>query len=702
MPIQVASSSDEERLRRLRNIGIIAHIDAGKTTTTERILYYTGKTYRMGNVDEGTTVTDWMVQERERGITIQSAAITSEWRGYQINLIDTPGHIDFTAEVQRSLRVLDGGVVVFDAVAGVEPQSETVWRQANRYGVPRICFVNKMDRTGADFWRTIDMIRERLGAKPVTVQYPIGSEDLFAGMVDLITRQAWSFPESLGTNPQEIPIPDELVASVEAARETMIERIAETDEALTTKFLEGEEITDDEMRAALRAATIANKLVPVLCGTALRTKGVQLLLDAVLAYLPSPLDIPAVRGTNPDSGEEEERPPDLNAPVSGLVFKIQTDPFIGRLAYVRIYSGVMQTGQMLQNSTRDRKERIGRLVKIYAEKRDEVSELRAGDIGAIVSVKQTYTGETLCDPAAPIVLEAIDFPDPVVSVAVEPKTKADQDKLANAMQRLAEEDPTFRIKVDADTGQTLISGMGELHLEVLVDRMQREFGVQAHVGRHQVAYRETISRKVEMETRFVRQTGGRGQFAHIIVQLEPLPRGSGFEFVDKVTGGAIPKEYIGPVGHGMRDSMENGVLGGYPLVDIRATLVGGSFHEVDSSDFAFRIAGSMALREGAEKAGPVLLEPVMRIEIVVPETSTGDVIGDLVARRGQITGLEMHSFGLQAVKGTVPLAEMFSYATNLRSVTQGRGTFTMEFDHYDVLPGERARTILGLGSKNPV
>ena len=587
--------------------------------------------------------------------------------------------------------------MVFDAVAGVEPQSETVWRQANRYGVPRICFVNKMDRTGADFWRTIDMIRDRLGAKPVAMQYPIGSEDLFAGMVDLITRQAWSFPESLGTNPQEIPIPDELVAAVEAARETMIERIAETDEALTTKFLEGEEITDDELRAALRAATIANKLVPVLCGTALRTKGVQLLLDAVLAYLPSPLDIPAVRGTNPDTDQEEERPPDINAPVAGIVFKIQTDPFIGRLAYVRIYSGVMQTGQMLQNSTRDRKERIGRLVQIYAEKRDEVTELRAGDIGAIVSVKQTYTGETLCDPAAPIVLEAIDFPEPVVSVAVEPKTKADQDKLANAMQRLAEEDPTFRIKVDADTGQTLISGMGELHLEVLVDRMQREFGVQAHVGRHQVAYRETITRKVEMETRFVRQTGGRGQFAHVIVELEPLPRGSGFEFVDKVTGGAIPKEYIGPVGQGMRESMENGVLGGYPLVDIRATLVGGSFHEVDSSDFAFRVAGSMALREGAEKAAPVLLEPVMRIEIVVPETSTGDVIGDLVARRGQISGLEMHSFGMQAVKGTVPLAEMFSYATNLRSVTQGRGTFTMEFDHYDVLPGEKARTILGSG-----
>jgi elongation factor G len=697
----MVSLSDEERLRRLRNIGIIAHIDAGKTTTTERILYYTGRTYRMGNVDEGTTVTDWMVQERERGITIQSAAITSNWRGYQVNLIDTPGHIDFTAEVQRSLRVLDGGVVVFDAVAGVEPQSETVWRQANRYGVPRICFVNKMDRIGADFWRTIEMIRDRLNAHPVAVQLPIGAEDLFSGMVDLITRQAWSFPDSLGANPREMAIPDDLTAAVEAARETLIERIAETDEALTTKFLEGEEISADELRAALRAATIAGTLVPVLCGTALRTKGVQLLLDAVVDYLPSPLDIPAVRGVNPTSGEEEERPPDPNAPVAGLVFKIQTDPYIGRLAYVRVYSGVMQTGQMLQNSTRDRKERIGRLVQIYAEKRDEVSELRAGDIGAIVSVKQTFTGETLCDPAAPVVLEAIDFPEPVIAVAVEPKTKADQDKLANAMQRLAEEDPTFRIKVDADTGQTLISGMGELHLEVLVDRMQREFGVQAHVGRHQVAYRETITRKTEVETRFVRQTGGRGQYAHVIVQLEPLPRGSGFEFVDEVVGGAIPKEFIAPVGQGMRESMENGVLGGYPLVDIRATLLGGSFHEVDSSDFAFRVAGSMALREGAEKAGPVLLEPVMRIEVVAPETSTGDVIGDLVARRGQIGGLEMHSQGMQAVKGSVPLAEMFGYATNLRSSTQGRGTFTMEFDHYDVVPGERARVILGLGTQSP-
>ncbi|MDQ1300514.1 MAG: elongation factor, partial [Chloroflexota bacterium] len=668
-------------------------------TTTERILYYSGRTYRMGNVDEGTTVTDWMVQERERGITIQSAAITSEWRGYQINLIDTPGHIDFTAEVQRSLRVLDGGVVVFDAVAGVEPQSETVWRQANRYGVPRICFVNKMDRTGADFWRTVDMIRDRLGAHPVAIQIPIGSEDLFAGMVDLMSGKAWAFLEALGANPQEIPIPDDLAQQVKESRDLMIERIAETSEALTTKFLESEEITEEELRGALRAATIAGQLVPVLCGTALRTKGVQLLLDAVVDYLPSPLDIPAVRGTNPNTDLEEERPPDPNAPVSGLVFKIQTDPFIGRLAYVRIYSGVMQSGQMLQNSTRDRKERIGRLVQVYADKRNETTELRAGDIGAIVSVKQTFTGETLCDPAAPIVLEPIDFPDPVISVAVEPKTKADQDKLANAMQRLAEEDPTFRVKVDTDTGQTLISGMGELHLEVLVDRMQREFGVQAHVGRHQVAYRETILRKVEIEMRFVRQTGGRGQFAHVIVQFEPLPRGAGFEFVDKVAGGAIPREYISPTAQGIRDAMENGVLGGYPIVDVRATLVGGSYHEVDSSDMAFRIAGSMALREGAEKAQSALLEPLMQVEVVAPETSTGDVIGDLVARRGQIGGLEMHSLGMQAVKGHIPLAEMFGYATNLRSATQGRGTFTMEFDHYEVVSEERARQVLGVGKR---
>ena len=686
---------DEARLRMLRNIGVIAHIDAGKTTTTERFLFYTGKTYRMGNVDEGTTVTDWMVQERERGITIQSAAITSEWRGYQINIIDTPGHIDFTAEVQRSLRVLDGGVVVFDAVAGVEPQSETVWRQANHYGVPRICFVNKMDRTGADFWRTIEMIAERLGAYPVAVQLPIGSEDLFQGMVDLIARKAWTFPGALGANPVEIPIPAELVEKAEELRELLVERIAETNEDLTLKFLEADEISEDELRAALRAATIAGKLVPVFCGTSLRTKGVQLLLDAIVDYLPSPLDIPSVRATNPVTEQEEFRPADPTAPAAALVFKIQTDPYIGRLSYVRVYSGVLQTGQMLQNSNRDRKERIGRLVQVYAEKRQEVSELRAGDIGAIVGLKQTFTGETLCDSSAPVVLETIEFPDPVISIAVEPKTKTDQDKLANALQRLAEEDPTFRVRVDEQTGQTLLSGMGELHLEVLVDRMQREFGVQAHVGRLQVAYRETITRKVQVEHRFVRQTGGRGQYAHVIVDFEPQERGKGFEFVDKVAGGAIPKQFIPAVGHGIRESMDNGLLAGYPLVDIKATLVGGSFHEVDSSELAFKIAGSMALREGVGRGDAVLLEPVMRLEVVAPDTSTGDVIGDLVARRGQIAGLEMHSVGMQAIKGTVPLAEMFNYSTNLRSATQGRATFTMEFDHYDVVPTERMRQITG-------
>jgi elongation factor G len=688
--------SDEERIRRLRNIGIIAHIDAGKTTTTERILYYTGKTYRMGNVDEGTTVTDWMQQERERGITIQSAAITSEWRAHQLNLIDTPGHIDFTAEVQRSLRVLDGGVVIFDAVAGVEPQSETVWRQADRYGVPRICFVNKMDRPGADLERTIRMIEDRLQAKPLAVQLPIGAEAGFQGMLDLLTRKAWTFPDSLGENPVEVAIPDELQEPFTRARDALVERIAETDESLTTKYLEGEPISEDELRSALRTATISGKLVPVLCGSALRTKGVQLLLDAVVDYLPSPLDIRPVRGVNPATGLDEQRAPDPRAPAAALLFKIQTDPFIGRLGYIRVYSGILQTGTMLQNANKDHRERLGRLVQVYADKRVDVSELRAGDIGAIVGVKRTFTGETLCDPASPIILEMIEFPQPVISVAVEPKTKADQDKLSNALQRLAEEDPTFRVRVDEQTGQTLISGMGELHLEVLVDRMHREFSVQAHVGRYEVSYRETITRKTLTETRFVRQTGGRGQYAHVVLEFEPMERGAGFEFVDRVTGGAVPREFIPSVGQGIREALDSGVLGGYPVVDLRATLVGGSFHEVDSSELAFKVAGSMAFREGMPKANPVLLEPVMRLEVVTPEPSTGDVIGDLVARRGQIGGMEVHSTGMQAIRAHVPLAEMFGYATHLRSATQGRGTFTMEFDHYDVVPQERARKILGL------
>jgi elongation factor G len=696
MAIVPMSQAEEDRLRRLRNIGIIAHIDAGKTTTTERILYYTGKTYRMGNVDEGTTVTDWMVQERERGITIQSAAITSEWKGYQVNIIDTPGHIDFTAEVQRSLRVLDGGVVVFDAVAGVEPQSETVWRQANQYGVPRICFVNKMDRIGANFWRTIDMIKTRLAANPLPVQIPIGSEDLFAGMVDLFTRTAWTFPGDLGATPQSGPVPAELAGQVEEMREQLVEKISETDDELMIKYLEGEEITEDELRLALRRACIAGSLVPVLCGTSLRTKGVQLLLDAVVDYLPSPLDIPAVKGTNPDTGEEEERQTTIDAPLAGLVFKIQTDPYMGKLAYIRVYSGALQSGTTVINSSKDRKERMGRLVQVYAEKREDVTTIRAGDIGAIVGVKQTSTGETLCDSSAAIVLESIDFPEPVISIAVEPKTKGDQDKLANALQRLAEEDPTFRVRVDEQTGQTLLSGMGELHLDVLVDRMKREFSVQAHVGKLQVSYREAITRKASVDMRFVRQTGGRGQYAHVIVDFEPLEAGKGFEFLNKTVGGVIPKEFIAPIEHGIRESMENGILGGYPLVDIKATLTGGSFHEVDSSDMAFKIAGSMALREGVQKGGPILLEPMMKIEVVVPEANTGDVIGDIVSRRGQIEGMEMHSVGMQAVRGLVPMAEMFGYATTLRSFTQGRGTFTMEFCCYQPVPADRARQILGL------
>jgi elongation factor G len=696
MSSEVPLSLDEDRIKRLRNIGIIAHIDAGKTTTTERILYYTGKTYRMGNVDEGTTVTDWMQQERERGITIQSAAITSEWRGYQINLIDTPGHIDFTAEVQRSLRVLDGGVVIFDAVAGVEPQSETVWRQADRYGVPRICFVNKMDRPGADLGRTVHMIEDRLGARPLTVQMPIGMEAGFQGMIDLLSRRAWTFPNALGENPVEISIPDDLQEACEKAREALVEQIAETDELLTTKYLEGKPIGEDELRSGLRSATISGKLVPVLCGSALRTKGVQLLLDAVVDYLPSPLEIRPVRGINPITRQEEQRAADPRAPAAALLFKIQTDPFIGRLGYVRVYSGILQTGMMLLNANRDRRERLGRLVQVYADKRVDTSEVLAGDIGAIVGVKQTFTGETLCDPSAPIILEMIEFPEPVISVAVEPKTKADQDKLSNALQRLAEEDPTFRVKVDDQTGQTLISGMGELHLEVLVDRMHREFGVQAHVGRHQVTYRETITRKTVTETRFVRQTGGRGQYAHVILEFEPTARGSGFEFADEVRGGAIPKEFIPAVAQGIREAMESGVLGGYPVVDLRATLVGGSSHEVDSSELAFKIAGSMALREGLTKASPVLLEPVMCLEVVAQESSTGDVIGDLVARRGQIAGMEVHSAGMQAIRALVPLAEMFGYATHLRSATQGRGTFTMEFDHYEVVPQDRSRRLLGI------
>ncbi len=678
----------------MRNIGIIAHIDAGKTTTTERILFYTGKTYRLGNVDEGTTVTDYMDQERERGITITSAAISCEWRDHQINIIDTPGHIDFTAEVQRSLRVLDGGVVVFDAVAGVEPQSETVWRQADRYGVPRIAFVNKMDRVGADFYRTIEMIKTRLRAEPVAIQVPIGRESDFVGMVDIIERKAFYFTDEMGAKPEVKPVPPELEDEVGAAWEHLIEKLAEMDDHLMEMYIEGEEIPVEQVKAALRKATLAYALVPVLCGSALRNKGVQLVLDAIVDYLPSPLDVPPIHGVNPVTGEEEERRADVSEPLASLVFKIVSDPYVGRLAFVRVYSGSLQSGKQVLNVNRNRRERVGRLLQMYAEKRKEIKEVQAGDIAAIVGFKQTFTGETLSDPSAPILLESISFPEPVISVAIEPKTKADQDKLSAALQRLSEEDPTFVVRTDKQTAQTIISGMGELHLDVLVERMRREFGVRANVGRPQVAYRETITKPAKAEGRFIRQTGGRGQYGDVWLEIEPLPKPEGFVFENKIVGGVIPKEFIPPVEQGVKEMMDTGVLAGYPMVGVRVSLVNGSYHEVDSSEMAFKIAGGLAFREAARKAGPVLLEPVMKVEVVVPEQYMGDVIGDLSSKRGSIEGMEPVAGGLRAIHAFVPLSEMFGYATVLRSMTQGRGTFTMEFDHYEKVRPEVAEKII--------
>jgi elongation factor G len=684
-------------LERIRNIGVIAHIDAGKTTVSERILYYTGKTYKIGEVHEGTTVMDWMEQERERGITITAAATTTSWREHQINLIDTPGHIDFTAEVQRSLRVLDGGIVVFDAVAGVQPQSETVWRQADRFGVPRLAFVNKMDRIGANFERTIDMIAERLGAKPVAIQMPLGVEASFSGMIDLLKMQAVVYRDDADAAPEIREVDADLKGEAMRCRAAMVELIAETDEALTTKYLEGHEISDEELYPALRRATISGKLVPVLCGAALRNKGVQAVLDAVVDFLPSPLDIPPVHGTNPDDPTKEEtRRADESEPTAALAFKIVTDPYVGRLAYVRVYSGRLATGQAVSNTTRrNQRERIGRLVRMHANSREETDAVLAGDIAAIIGPKNTFTGDTLCDPAHPVLLEAIRFPEPVISVAIEPRTKADQDKMAEALRRLAEEDPTFRVRTDDETGQTIISGMGELHLDVLVDRMVREFKVWANVGRPQVAYRETITRPVRAEGRFVRQTGGRGQYGHVWLELEPLEKGKGFEFENEIVGGVIPKEYIPAVEKGVREALDSGVIAGYPVVDVRARLVDGSYHEVDSSEMAFKIAGSMGFKAGVQKAGPVLLEPIMKVEVVVPENYMGDVIGDLSARRARIEGMEPRIGGATAINAFVPLATMFGYATDLRSMTQGRGTFTMEFDHYDQLPPNIAEEIVG-------
>ena len=682
-------------IERYRNIGIIAHIDAGKTTTTERILFYTGKTHRIGSVDEGTTVTDWMEQERERGITIVSAAVSAEWKGYQINIIDTPGHIDFTAEVQRSLRVLDGGIVIFDAVQGVEPQSETVWRQADRYFVPRVCFVNKMDRVGASYDRTIEMVRERLGANPIPVQLPIGVESGFKGAVDLFSERAIVWEDDLGREPRETDIPADLRLQAAEMRERMIEQIAETDDELTLKYLEGEEISVDELKAALRQAVIDNMATAVYCGSSLRNKGVQPLLDAVIDFLPSPQDVPPVRGYHPTTEEVIEHLPEDDEPLSALVFKIVTDPYVGRLAYVRVYSGKITQGSMVYNSTKGKRERIGRLLRMYADRREDVIEVLAGDIGATLGLKDSFTGDTLCEPTHPILLEAISFPEPVISVSIEPKTTADQDKMAEALRKLSEEDPTFHVRSDADTGQTIISGMGELHLEVLVDRMLREFRVQARVGRPQVAYRESITRPVpKAEFRYVKQTGGRGQYGHVVFEIEPGELGSGIVYENDIVGGVIPKEYFNAIEKGVREASEAGVLAGYPVVDVKVRLYDGSFHEVDSSEMAFKMAATLAFKEGIQKGAPVLLEPVMKVEAVVPEEYLGDVIGQLNARRGVILGTEVRPGNAQAVRAMVPLAEMFGYATDLRSGTQGRGAFTMEFDHYARVSESVAKEII--------
>ena len=684
----------EYPLGRTRNIGIMAHIDAGKTTTTERILYYTGKAYKIGEVHEGTAQMDWMVQERERGITITSAATTTHWKGHWINIIDTPGHVDFTVEVERSLRVLDGAIAVFDAVAGVEPQTETVWRQADRYRVPRICFVNKMDRIGADFGRTVQMMVDRLVANPLVVQLPWGVEGDFTGVIDLVEMRAHRWTSEMGEEWETVEIPEELrEAAVEAHRE-LFEKLADHDESLMEKFVHEQEPTQEELRRAIRRATLSGEGVPVLCGSAFKNKAIQPLLDAIVNYLPAPIDVPPVQGHTP-AGEPAERAPDDNEPFSGLVFKIMSDPYVGRLTYVRVYSGVLRQGSHVQNSTKDRKERIGRILQMHANHREDKDAAFTGDIVAVVGLKHSTTGDTLCEPAEPIVLESISFPTPVISVAVEPKTKADQDKLGNALAKLSDEDPTFVVKYDEETGQTIISGMGELHLEILVDRLTREFNVGANVGKPQVAYRETIRKDVhKVEGRFVRQTGGRGQFGDVYIDLEPTGSGGGYEFVNKITGGAIPREYIPSVDHGIQEAMEGGVLAGYPLVDVRATLVDGSYHEVDSSEIAFKIAGSMALKEAAHRADPVLLEPVMEYEVITPEEFLGEVMGDVTARRGRIERIDDRS-GMKAIRVLVPLAELFGYATELRSRTQGRASHTpMQLHAYHEVPAQISREIV--------
>jgi elongation factor G len=672
----------------------MAHIDAGKTTTTERILFYTGRTHRIGEVHEGTATMDWMEQEQERGITITSAATTCVWRDIRINIIDTPGHVDFTAEVERSLRVLDGACAVFDAVHGVEPQSETVWRQADKYGVPRICFINKMDKMGADFEHAIDTIRKRLNARPVAVQLPIGQEDKFKGVIDLFQMKAilWK-DETMGAEYVVEEIPEELKKKANAFHSQMVETIVENDDDLLHKYMEGETMSPEELKASLRKSTIALKLFPVICGTAFKNKGVQPLLDCVVDFLPSPLDIPPVKGIDPNTGQEIERPAEDKAPFSALAFKIMTDPFVGQLTFIRIYSGQLKTGDSVYLMAKQRSERIGRLLKMHANKREEISEIYAGDICACVGLRNITTGDTICDEKHPILLESIEFPAPVIAVAVEPKTKGDQEKMGIALSKLAQEDPTFKVHTDPDSGQTIISGMGELHLEIIIDRMMREFSVEANVGKPQVAYRETIRRKAEAEGKYIRQTGGRGQYGHAKIRLEPNEPGKGYEFVNEIVGGVVPKEYIKPIDQGMQEAMEGGVLAGYPLVDVKATLYDGSYHEVDSNEMAFKIAGSMAFKEAARKASPVILEPVMSVEVVVPEDFAGAIMGDLSARRGRIEGME-HRAGSQVIKAIVPLAEMFGYATHMRSSTQGRATYSMHFARYEEAPRSVSEEII--------
>ena len=679
---------------KVRNIGIAAHIDAGKTTTTERILYYTGISHKIGEVHEGAATMDWMEQEKERGITITSAATTCFWKNHQINIIDTPGHVDFTIEVERSMRVLDGAVAVFCAVGGVQPQSETVWRQANKYHVPRIVFVNKMDRIGADFFNVENQIRERLKANPVPIQIPIGAEDNFRGVVDLVEMRGivWD-DETMGAKYEVIEIPEELKEKAQEYREKLIEAVAETDEELLEKYLGGEELSVEEIKKGIKKGTLDMSITPMLCGSAFKNKGVQTLLDAVVDYLPAPTEVSWIKGIDPKTGEEVSVESTDNGPFAALAFKIMTDPFVGQLSFIRVYRGQISSGSYVLNSTKGKKERVGRLLKMHANKREEIKELPAGEIGAVVGLKYTLTGDTLCDESHPVILEKMEFPEPVISVAVEPKTKADQEKMATALAKLAEEDPSFRVHTDEETGQTIISGMGELHLEIIVDRMKREFKVDAEVGQPQVAYRETIKTPVDQEYKYAKQSGGRGQYGHVFIKLEPQEPGKGYEFVNQITGGVIPKEYIPAVDKGIQEAMQNGVVAGYPVVDVKATLYDGSYHEVDSSEMAFKIAGSMAFKEAAKKANPVLLEPIMKVEVEVPEEYMGDVIGDINRRRGQVSSMEDRA-GNKIVTAMVPLAEMFGYSTDLRSFTQGRGTYSMEFDHYEEVPRNVAEEII--------